>query len=193
MHSYIDVNKLYDFSEHLTFEDVSADFDRYHIHNIAAEDGSYFNYDYDEFRYYLEEALFSDYEAGRINYRAYIEDGMDARLMLELRKSALLRMSHPSLIGFYAAHSQCETVADIKELRIKWLHFLHQDYMDLDWQVYMLINWCWGVKGSDIVIDYEDCLNDGDYRRQNGPEGYRLQWLKIHLPPGLRHHIWPRF
>ena len=193
MHNYIDISQLYDFSEHLTLDDVSDDFDKYHIHNIAAEDGSYFNYDYDEFRYYLEEALFSDYEAERINYRAYIEDGMDARFMMELRKSALLRVSGDELIGFYAAHSTCETVEDIRALRIKWLRFLHPDYMDLDWQVYMLINWCWGIKGSDIVIDYERCLNDGDWYRQNSPEDYRLEWLKLHLPPGLRSCIWPRF
>ena len=193
MHTYIDYDKLYDFSEHLTFEDISADFDKYHIHNIAAENGSSFNYDYEEFRYYLEEALYDDYEQGLINYRAYIEDGMDARFMMELRKSALLRVRGEGLIGFYAAHSECETVDDVKALRMKWLHFLHDDYRDSDWQVYMLIRYCWGRKCTKLLIDFEECFNDGDPSKQSNPELYRQEWLRLHLPPNLVHLIQPRF
>lgn len=138
-HTYIDLAKLYDFSEDLTFDDVSADFGKYHIHNIAGET-TYemdFDFDYEEYRYYLEEALWDDYKTRRINYRAYLEDGMDARIMMELRKSALLRIDDcPS---FYSKHSECETVDDIKSLRLKYLKSLSEDYEEFDWQLYMLI------------------------------------------------------
>ena len=179
-HTYIDLSRLYDFSEKLTFDDVSADFDKYHIHNILDEDNPEPFWVYEEYRYYLEEALWDDYQLGRINYRAYIEEGMDARFMMELRKSALLRIE--GCPAFYSDHSKCETVDDIRNLRLKYPRQISEDYEEFDWQLYMLIRWCWTSKGTDIVIDYESCFDDGDYHKEGNPEHYRRAFLEGHIP-----------
>lgn len=178
-HKYIDFSILRDFPKTITLDDVSDDFDRYKITNIMDETQA----DYEEYRYYLEEALYDDYTNQRANYMSYIEPGMDARFMMELRKSAILPITDEKLIGFYGKHAQCKSIEEIKGLRVEYLKFLNDDYQDLDWQLYMLLRYCWKNRGSDIVIDYECCFKDGDYTRMRNPIHYRADFLAQHLPP----------
>lgn len=181
-HNYINILILKDFSKSITLDDISKDFDAYEISNIMGENDEDGYSDYEEYRYYLEEAIYDDYVNGRANYRSYIEKGMNARFMMELRKSAILPLSE-ELWDFYTVHKDCETIEDIKNLRIQRLKFINDTYYDLDWQLYMLLRHYWGPKGRDIIIDYECCFADGDYRKMGNPDTYRADWLAQHIPP----------
>lgn len=185
-HKYIDLSILYDTSQKMTRSIVLADFDKYRIHNIMCEneEDSFSKADYLEYRGYLADALYMDYMKRGVNYHAYIEEGMNARFMMELRKSALLRLDD-NLSHYYADYADCETVEDIKRLRIECLKKWCSDYEEFDWQIYMVVRWCWGNKSPDILIDYECCFDDGDYHKMGNPEIYRQQFLEQHIPKEL--------
>lgn len=174
-HKYIDADKLFDFSEKgVGAQSIYDDLQRLKITNIIDE-------------YYmmtLAEYLESDYYNKRANYKAYIEGGMNARILMNLRKSALIHVEGSVLFpDFYIDHCKCETVQDIRNLRIKYLKFLNEDYMDLDWQVYTLIRMCWGATPDDTTLELEAGYVDGDWRLQMNPEDYKRERLKQFIRP----------
>ncbi len=67
----------------------------------------------EEYRCYLVDALLSDYDNRRINYKAYIEKNMNIRFLMELRKSALLIIAEPEKQTFYTGYKDCKTIEDI--------------------------------------------------------------------------------
>ena len=100
----IDSGRVHDFSMKKSFDDVCEDIrDKYKITNLL--------YDDDEAFYALCEALFYDYESKIANYESYIKEEMDARLLMELRKSAVLPASNDS---FYEGHGSCKSIGDIE-------------------------------------------------------------------------------
>jgi len=183
MSSYINLDKLYDFSDDITYDSIDQDFEDYDIRYLPCKTRRMSKWDAKENRYYLVDALLSDYTNKRINYKAYIERGMNIRFLMELRKSALLIIGEPEKQTFYSGHKDCKTIQDIKDYRIRHLQTINKDYQDLDWQLYMLIRYCWGKRGADILIDYEACFADGDPRLMRGPANYRADFLKQHIPP----------
>lgn len=166
MHKYIDIEKLHIFNKKITVQDILVDImDNYKLTNV--EDRLDFEdkvYEDIENWYYIAEALQSDIELERANYKAYIEKNMDARLLMELRKSAILPMGK-ELYDFYGLHSKCETAEDVKNLRIKYLHFVNEDYRDDDWQYYMLTKYFLRKKSIDLVFNFEVCFRDCDLKK----------------------------
>lgn len=180
MPDFIRYDKLRDFSRDLQPEDVWKDLQRYHVQNIAQKTEDFCGDYYDDAMNVLLRSLYDDYDKKMLNYMAYIDDGMDLRFMMELRKSALLPISDPKLIPFYAEHSKCKTIQDIKNLRLHWLSFLN-DYADLDWQIWLIIRRCWGIRSKGIQLDFEFCYADcnGSW---STPESYWDDFLRQHLP-----------
>jgi len=181
MRKYIDLSILRDFSEEVTFKSIDEDLTRLGIRNILEKSDRVAEWDADEARCWIVEAFRTDYEKKRANYKAYLEEGMDIRFAMELRKSALLLIADPEKQTFYTGHSVCSTIQEIKEYRIKYLIALNDSYQDLDWQLYMLIRHCWGRGNDDILIDYESCYNDGNPDIMCGPGEYRIEFLKQHI------------
>lgn len=174
-HKYIDTTKLRDYSKKKTVGDVIRDIrDKYKITNICD--------DYDqEPLYYISKALYDDYTVQRANYEAYIEVGMNARILMELRKSAVIPMAD-ELFDFYDKHRACETCDDIKKLRANYFKFIHEDYDDLNWQYDLLVSKFLGYKYIDFYFDYEECFADGDPSKQTGPEDYTRDFIDAHVP-----------
>lgn len=82
-HKYIDPKLVKKFTKKKTLNKVIKDLvEKYKITNI---------YDDEIGRccWLIANALYNDYIIGRANYEAYIEVGMDARMLMELRKSAV--------------------------------------------------------------------------------------------------------
>ena len=170
MHKYIDISKLRDFSEKKNFDSIMNDIvNKYKITNIAEDDG--------ESLVYLTEALLNDYENEITNYESYIEVGMDARLMMELRKNACLKMA-PKLEYFYAEHHNLNTVKEIADYRTKFLQSLNKEIIGLDWEYWIIVRRCWGRKAKDFIVDYESCFADGDWRKEHTVEEYKQQFLE---------------
>ena len=178
MHKYIDITRFHDFKKNKSFDDILTDVeDKYKISNICNDGG--------ESLYYIADALYFDYKNQTANYEAYIEKGMDARVLMELRKSAIIPLD-TDLYDFHTEHCSCSTISEIKEHRIKWLKNFNSDYQDLDWQYYFLIRHTLRKKSIGFIFDFEECYADGDYRLQTNPDDYVRGFVQAHLPEGYR-------
>ena len=173
MHKYIDTSKLRDFKKRKTYEMVEEDVRvKYGITNIEDD----FE---EEALYYICNALYEDYITQRANYEAYIEKGMNARMLMELRKSAVIPKAE-NLYDFYEMHHSCNNWQDVKGLRAEYFKFLNEDYADLNWQYYILVCTYLGYKAKDFYFDYEECYADGDPSKQTGPEDYKRDFVEAH-------------
>lgn len=174
-HNYINPAKTYDFSKHKTFKKIYNDIEKtYNIQNI-------FECDDDNALYEIADALHEDYIKHRANYEGYIEHNMDARVLMELRKSAIVHMGK-DLYYFYGAHNNCEAVKDIKQVRIDVVKRVEPDYRDLDWQYFELVRMLYSNEELEgFRFNYEDCFQDRDLSKQNGPADYLEDWLDAHM------------
>lgn len=182
MHTYIDPYKIRDYSKNKTIDDVYKDVEEvYKVTNILDDDG--------ESMYYICRTLLEDYEKQRANYEGYIEKGIDARILMELRKSAIIPMGK-DLYDFYTSHSSYETVRDIKRFRANYLKFLNNEYFDLNWQYYILIQILLSKEQNEgFIFDFESCFADGDYRKQTSPRDYEEEYRYLHSYEGIKEQI----
>lgn len=128
----------------------------------------------------LCEALNFGYQCEIINYRSYIDYRMNLRMLLELRKNAILPVDE-ELSWFYFNHRYCKTVEDIKKMRIDLLKSICSDYQDLGWQYYYLVLYCYGGKARDFQPDLEICCADTTRFYQDTYETYKHDFLEAHL------------
>lgn len=180
MHNYIDVTKLRDFSKKKTVKSIYNDLTKkYKLTNILEADEDY------DYAYILAEALFDDYEMQLANYEAYIEKEMNARLFMELRKSAVLNIN-PSEFYFYTDHNKLDTVEVVKKFRDDYIKSKIPDYTGLDWQYYMVLIYTLRSKIKYFSFDYESCFADGDYTKEGSIESYRESILENYAwHPGI--------
>lgn len=178
MHSYIDVNKVKDFSRDIEFMEI-YDYVSNRLKNVAIDE-----YD-DIFAYEIADTLHEDYIRGIANYQSYAEDGMDARMLMELRKSAILPQKiilDIDLTEMWKEHSTCETWKDVKRLRTKWFKVLNKDYKDADWQYLYLCRLCYK---DDIFkylkIDFECHYHDCRYNLEKDLDFIVGEATKAHL------------
>lgn len=170
----IDTKKLKDFSKPKTLDSIIYDITkRYKIKNIIN--------DY-EYIFHIANALYFDYSREIANYEAYIERGMDARLLMDLRKSSILPLEK-ELWYFYDSNSSCKTIEDVRRVRTEFLKNFNSDYQDLNWQYFFLIKHTWRCKSIDFIFDFEECYEDGDWRLQTNPTDYEREFIEAHMPP----------
>ena len=176
MHKYIDINLVRDFSKNFVIEDIILDLkDNYKITNIMD----------DESIVYLSEALFDDYQLKRANYKSYIEWGMDARLLMELRKSAILPANLEFESNFYTDLASLNTWREVRKYRETYFQRINGEYTEtIAWHYYYLAMFHLGRnKNKGLFYDYESCFADGDYRKQTYIEDYRTGFYNCHVKP----------
>ena len=173
MHSYINTDILRQFDKSITESDIIKDLTiNYDIQNIYRDcDGDL------EYVIYLADALKEDIDMERANYKAYIEKGMNARILMELRKTAILPIAESDYL-FYKEHCKCETVDDIKNKRIQYLKQKNSDYDDADWQYYAVCRWYLRRKSVDIYFNMEYCYADANMLNYKSVEDARLEFLE---------------
>lgn len=126
---------LGDFSQpydHMFFYNL---IEEYHITNLAPPT----EYDHPA-RETLAYQLYWDYKVKLCNALGYIRDGMNARLLWELRKSGVLR----NFMGeenkyFFDNHLVTMNDQEIKKCRSKVLIQKFMDYEDHDWQYFWVL------------------------------------------------------
>lgn len=173
MHSYINPELRLCFSKKKTYNDIFYDITKkYRITNIKDDDYESLNG--------ICEALLWDYESELLNYESYIEFNMNGRVLMELRKSAMIPCD-VSLYDFYTGHSMCDTAEDIHNYRLKYFRRFNSDYDDLNWQNYLLVVSLWGRRARDYMCDFECCFKDSKAKRQTDRDNYREDFINAHL------------
>lgn len=172
MHLYIDITKLRDFSQEVTADSVWQDLIDYGITNIIDDEG--------ESLWLIAKTLNEDYQIHRANYKSYIERGMNLRMLMELRKSAILPVAEQDY-WFYTNHKNAETVQEVKHLRIDFLGRLNSDYHDEDWQYMAIIKVYLGSKADYFYFDMEGCYADGNPNSVRHLEDYKRDFLRAHF------------
>lgn len=163
----VNQQRVKDFTEKITMDNVYDDISKlYKVANIERESG--------ESLYYIADALYRDYEMGRANYRGYISEGIDARLLMEVRKSMILNLAQEEL-NFIGQHKDVNTIEEVKEHRTKFLQRFIPDFTGEDWQLYMVMKYTWKAKAIDIDLDFESCFEDGDWRKQVNVDSYIMR------------------
>lgn len=179
---YIDAVKLEDFSENIDLDLIMDDLsDVYKIGNIL-DDG--------ESLWIIANTLLQDYESKKVNYKGYICKNMDARFMMEIRKSMLLLLCPELKKDLYKKTMLCKTIEEIKEVRVGIMSRIIKEYKDYDWQVYYVLLDMWGIKGKDLEIDFESCYNDGNYLNEKTPKDYRDDFIVAHFNANYRDEVY---
>lgn len=175
MHAYIKYPEVYEFNDEVSVESISNELKERGITNIF-DDGD------GESLWELSKALYTDYILKRSNYKAFIEDGMNIRMLMELRKSALLPFGESNKY-VYEEHRNAETVEDVKNIRINFFSPANSDYKDEDWQYMALVLYYLRPynQTKDLYISYEDCYADGDMSKLTGFRDYKREFLNAHF------------
>ena len=163
-HNYIDPDIVKDFSnipEYL--DDVINDLKALKLKNIVEDDRVYLE---------LADLLHDDLIHGFANYKGYVEEGMDLRFLAELRKSAIIPTTNRE---FFAKHSTCETIIDVKAWRTEVLDRCFWEYVDFDWQLYWVIR----VFTPEEHRYYIDIDFDDHAWMQDSPKGYQHEHYLI--------------
>lgn len=164
----INFKKLYDFTETITLREIYLDItEKYTLTNL--------DYEYVEAMDFIVQTLYGDYKDKRINYRAYIEKDMNARIFMELRRNALLKFD--DMEAFCEGHSTLHTLSDIKEYRKASIQRYMPYYEDLDWQYALLIKDLWHIDIMNFFFDFDICFKDRTSNFQRVPEDYRNEFL----------------
>lgn len=170
-----DIKLLRKFRKRFYFEYVEEDIlSKYKVKNIVDDDESYV---------YICNALFNDYILGRANYKAYIEDGMDARMLMDLRKNALLRWGNGVDEDFFKSFEGCEVWQDSRRIRVDWIRRLcHHQYCDFDWQYYYYLLLIYPEFKRDwIEFNFEYCYEDADMSKCSSIEDYKADFIFAHF------------
>lgn len=169
----INIDIKNDYSKKLALKDIVKDIRDYGITNIRQDDDN-------ESLYVLADTLLGDYNMRRANYKAYITRGIDARVLMELRKSAVLPFEVLSP-AIFEAHNGVYTVEGIKEIRKAYFQTINQDYRDEDWQYFLLVRKYLNERSDMFFCDFEDCYADGDPSKVRGIPDYIEDFVDAHL------------
>lgn len=152
-----DLSLINNFEKVMTAEDMANFLREKHVTNIYET-----STDHECFANFNAE-LVKDYWACRANPESYVKDGINARVVWELRKSAILWdfMDGEKDPWFFEAHKAAWGVKEIKEYRADIMRTKFVDYIDRDWQYFWVTRF--GLKDwKDIRIDAELLFADGD-------------------------------
>lgn len=154
------VELIGDFSRKYTVKDFYKAIFDLHITNV----GGYAENDkscYEAIAFHL----YTDYERKICNAFSYLKDGLNARVLWELRKSAALwhYFEDGRFNWFYEEHLESWGVKEIKEYRSKILATKFEDYEDKDWQYFWPAKMSMGTEEAyNFMIDGEPIFADCD-------------------------------
>jgi hypothetical protein len=153
-------SKVHDFSKHVEFSKIENDIKKkYKITNILEDEDGYT-------LYVLCGTIYVDYINKIANYEAYIEKGMDARMLMELRNNAIQRLTDEEFSEF----DECKTPMEVVNKRAKVMRRFTDPTDDVvePWQLYLI-----SIKTTNVLeayskvedlgftIDFEWCYADG--------------------------------
>lgn len=179
MSEVIDFNLLRNCSKKFNYDELVDDvLEKYKITNIIDDDETYV---------YICNALAEDYRHKRANYKAYIRSGIDARLLMDLRRNALLRWGKGVDKKFLRALTDCKTWNDSRVVRTKWIrHYCNDQYRDFDWQYHYLLLSIYPPERYDryskgIEFNFEYCFEDCDANKCASFEDYENDFIFAHF------------
>lgn len=181
-HEYINPDLVHECKKKITYEFVQDEVvNKYHITNIMEDED-------DEALYEICNALYEDYTIRNTNYHAYIEDGMNARVLMELRKSALFPFDSKEKANvFFRSYADCDTVEDIKAVRIGQVQAITKDYIEAGWQYYYLMKILLTDEGfKEFYFNFEQYFVDRDMSKWEPTEEYFTQFYNAHAPESLQ-------
>ena len=159
-HCYIQPKLVKDFSNVPdTIDGIIADLQNNQFTNIYEDEYVYID---------LAALLHDDLLYGFANYRGYIEKGMNLRMFAELRKSAIIPTDVPE---FFIAHSEFNTIEEVKQWRIKHITRICDGYTDEDWQYYMFMKAAMSREKGEIFNRLGFDFDDNGWLLDT-PEGY---------------------
>lgn len=175
----IELLKNFNKKNKIKVRDISNELiNTYHITNICDED--------EESLWCISEALYDDIDTERANYEGYIKEGMNARLLMELRKNALFQMNG----DFTKFYNLCNNCTDYKEVIKRRRDFMQKnvfnEYYDYKWQYYFLMKYLLRGKSRELNIDFECFFADGNIDLQTNPDVYQQQWAWVHMPDSYK-------
>ena len=170
-HKYIDVSIFRKFKEPIEYTDVMDDvINKYKISNLSKDD---------ECIDILVSALFWDYYFKKANYKSYIEPGMNARLLMELRNTA---MTPEMPLTYYWNVSECETPKQVIAYRAREINKKIPVYHEEPWQFYFyVLSRQEGEYRDYWRSDFEMCYADGDLSKVLYFENYLDDAVDAHL------------
>ena len=155
----IDINLVHDFSKSLSYDEVENDIlNKYRIKNILRDED-------DNMLYTICVTLLQDYEYRLANYKAYIGVGMNLRLLMELRNTAIQKLTNEELKQF----DDCHTPLEVVNRRAKVMHRFANDDVVEPWQLFYIslrtldINNLYRGSEIEFKTDFEECYDDGDF------------------------------
>lgn len=113
---------------------------------------------------YIAWDLLADYEEEVLNYKSYLADCKDMRMLYEFRKTYAI-----SWLGYeqvYDVIEKCETADEIREVRKALLQDYFPGYYDLDWHYWLVLRKSnragYGLDRFEICWEeyFEDCDKD---------------------------------
>lgn len=189
-HKYIDYEQLYNFDRHIERAyEIRKELKLYNITGLA--------HDKETSLIYIADALFSDYVLHRANYRAYLEEGLTARMLMELRLNAILPFTGECLT-YYTEHNTAETPNDVINIRKKYLRrHLTPFYDNEGWRNFYLVRQVWKGRALGVRIDYEQYFADRKYMQTKSEDDYLDDALEYIIPPmrgdGTGRFDWDRY
>lgn len=160
---------LHDFSKKKTYNDIEKEIvKKYKITNIRTD-----CYE-DEALYIICDTLYIDYKYKLANYEAYIQKGMNARLLMELRNTMIQRLTDEEIHKF----DNCTSPLEVVHIREKVMRRFTSPTDDVvePWQLFLISIKSLGAyqiyneEDIDFRIDFEDCYEDGDINKHLGFE-----------------------
>lgn len=171
-HNYINPIILRDYTVPEYLDDVIDDLKALKLKNIHETEDVY-----EDLAWLLHDDIVHHFA----NYKAYVEPGMDLRILSELRKSALLATNDED---FMRGHGAFDTVEEIKQWRIQYMSQIFEDYRDADWQLYWIIHAC-TEKEHQYFIDVDF---DNHFWMLDTPQNYKPQNYMIEAMRGITHY-----
>ncbi len=171
----IDLSLLKDFTKEKTYQEIENEIlNKYKITNIGTDED-------DNPLYEICEILCYDYEYKLANYEGYIEVGMNARLLMELRNSVILPYPYGDVNDYYNLFKKCKSPMEVVNIRAKAFEEPIGDLMEEPWQYYFVARFFIKCYGDKFRCDFENCYADGDWSKQLTIEDYRDDFAKCHM------------
>lgn len=151
-----DIKKMTEYQGEMHGYDIVENLERLKIKNLMKSDKEWYHTFCSELAY--------DYNERKANFLAYTREGMDARVLWELRKSAILWGFMEGDIDpwFFEGHKEGWGVFDIKAYRSRVLRTKFRDYDDHDWQYFWVLDTAYGRDYAREYFDAEMCFEDRD-------------------------------
>ena len=108
--------------------------------------------------------LCQDYNDHKVNFMSYLRPGMDARLVWEWRKTAILWefMEGDKDPWFFTPQDEFWGIKEIKDYRSRVLATKFVDYEDHDWQYFWVLHTGYGSAFAHGYFDMEIAYQDED-------------------------------